>query len=169
MLLQLAASSRELKGWGVDSNPLMCATARKRIAASGATRRITISKGDCRDLKGVIPNEISTKVRTITASCLATEFFSHDSKVTVEWLSSLKEMLSGRNLLISDYYGQLGRTRKAVSREVGLHDFVQTISGQGVPPPNLEAWQRIYRKADCDLVDTVERRSTPFFIQVLKL
>jgi SAM-dependent methyltransferase len=169
LLHVLAARRRAFVGWGVDINPWMCAAARRRGAAARAARRIAIYRGDCRDLGAVLPPAVVAQVRAITAASLANEFFARDGAAAVAWLAGLKAMFPGRIMLIADYYGRLGAAGRAARRQILLHDFVQVISGQGVPPAGLGAWKRIYRAAKCDLVGTIEDRAASFFVHILRL
>ena len=77
--------------------------------------------------------------------------------------------LPGRALLVSDYYGCLGQRDGRWFPKTALHDFVQVISGQGVPPPNLESWQAIYADAGCGLVHALEDDNASGFIHIVRL
>ena len=88
----------------------------------------------------------------------------------IAWLASLKSAFPGRTLLISDYYGgHPGGGQKPRKPDIALHDFAQLISGQGIPPPNLKAWRKIYHMADCAMVHAVEDRASSFFAHILRL
>lgn len=169
LLLNLAGRDREFVGWGLDMNKWMCAAARKRIASLGVTRRVRIFQGDCRDLKHSIPGSVIARVSAVTAGSLINEFFAAGVTKAVECLAGIRAMFPGRTMLIADYYGQLGVARRPRSREVALHDFIQVISGQGVPPANLSTWKKIYRQAGCDFIHAVGVQDSPFFIHILKL
>ncbi|MBZ5494744.1 MAG: methyltransferase domain-containing protein [Acidobacteriia bacterium] len=169
MLLSLGTRSPGFKGWGLDSNPWMCAAARKRITAAGLRVQITIFEGDCRDPGKALPASVVKQVRILTATGVANEFFYRGAKDAVAWLKKLSATFPGRYLLIADYYSQLGTSRRTPVRAVALHDFIQAISGQGVPPPDLAEWKKIYRAAHCRLV-RVQRADSPLeFIHMLKL
>jgi SAM-dependent methyltransferase len=169
MLRDLAARIPKFVGWGLDINPVMCTEARKRVAAARAAFPTKIIRGDCRDPNAAIPASIIRRVRTVTAASVANEFFGKGTDAAVTWLAKLKTTFPGRTLLVADYYGRLGHRRKPWPREITLHDFVQVISGQGVPPPSLDAWKKIYRTARCKLVHVVEDRDASYFVHVLKL
>ncbi len=168
MLLYLASQRPEFRGWGIDSNPWACAVAQRRVTAAGQGKRIKLFEGDCRDVKDILPSKVVRVVGTLTATGVANEFFANGNTNAVAWLARLKSLFPGRIMLIADYYGQLGKAKKISSREVALHDFVQVMSGQGVPPANLEEWQMIYRTAQCDLIQVIQSRNSPSFIHVLK-
>lgn len=167
MLLDLTTRVTKFVGWGLDLNPSMCAAARKRVAAS-PTGRIAIFRGDCRNPSIGIPVSVVNKVRTIAAASLANEFFT-DETSAIAWLSEFKRIFPDRTMLIADYYGRLGKVGKALPREIAFHDFVQVISGQGVPPSNHSAWKKIYRAAGCTLIHVVEDRDASFFVHLLRL
>jgi len=169
LLLNLAIRRRDFVGWGLDVNPWMCAVARERIACKRATSRIAIFRGDCHRLKYSLPRSVIAKVSTITAANLVNEFFSRGPDQAVAWLEDVKAAFPGRTMLIADYCGELGNRSKRRSPEVALHDFIQVVSGQGVPPGNRTGWQNIYNRAHCNLVHSIELRDSSFFIHILRL
>lgn len=169
MLLYLDARCPNFRGWGIDPNPWMCGVARKRISAAGASRRITIFEGDSRNLKKIIRAGVAKDVRALSATGVANEFFSSGIVSAVAWLSGIKSMFPGRTMFIFDYYSQDGARKGPSSRIVGLHDFIQVISGQGIPPASLAGWKSIYRRAGSKLLRVVEIPNSPSFIHVLKL
>jgi SAM-dependent methyltransferase len=166
MLRDLATRAAGFVGWGLDINPSMCAAARKHTADAG---RIRIFRGDCRDLERAIPAPISAQVGTITASNLANEFFADGITAAVAWLSDLKACFPARTMLIADYYGCLGTRREPWPQHLALHDFVQVISGQGVPPTSLNGWKKVYRAARCTLIHAFEDRDAALFVHILRL
>jgi SAM-dependent methyltransferase len=169
LLRDLAGRVPQFQGWGLDINPAMCAAARKRLGAARPAIPPKIFRGDSRDLAAAIPAPLIRTVRTLTAASLANEFFADGTQAAVQWLSALKAVVPGRTMLIADYYGRLGQSCKPWPRDIALHDFVQVISGQGVPPPNLAAWKKIYRAARCRLIHVVEDHDASYFVHVLKL
>ena len=169
MLIDLGNRDPQFLGWGLDSNRWMCSAARAAVRSAHLKERIRIFEGDCRQLAECLPRSIRGSVRTITASSVANEFFRSGTKAIVEWLLSVKEMFPGRVLVLADYYGQLGTTKRSSQRELCLQDFVQVASGQGVPPSSLAVWRGIYRAAKCTLIHVVEDRDATSFIHILRL
>ena len=167
LLLRLGNARRDFIGWGLDNNPWMCTIARKCAATSLLKGRVKILQGDCRRLRS-IPLGITREVRNITAANVCNEFFAGGTRRAVKWLRDVKAQFPGRTLLIADYCSVLGTSRPCQG-EIALHDFVQVISGQGLPPSTLEGWKRIYRAARCHLIHAVEMRHTPYFVHVLRL
>lgn len=168
MLMDLAQRNPQFHGWGVDFNPWMCAAARRAISGANLTKRIQILRGDCRNPGAAVPQRIARRVQTIAAASLANEFCNDDGGAMIAWLTDLKAAFPDRTLLISDYYGQLNRRGRGTP-DIALHDFTQLISGQGVPPPDLRSWKKIYRAADCRLVHVFEDRRSAFFAHLVKL
>lgn len=169
LLLDLAEQDAHFVGWGIDTNRAMCRAARERIRVANLGNRIRVLGGDCKDLASAVPPKIRTTVRAVTACNVANEMFSKGDASAVSWLRSMRKALPGRPLLIADYYGQLGRGNGKVSRETLLHDYVQLISGQGVPPANVAEWRAIYSRAGCRLVHIIEDKRTTQFIHLLQL
>jgi len=169
LLADLAGRIAPFHGFGLDSNPAMCAAAQQRLRATAGAAKVRIFRGDSRRPLAALPAPIARQVRTLTAASLANEFFADPAWPAARWLTGLKAAFPGRTLLIGDYYGQLGRGRPPRSNPLALHDFVQLISGQGVPPPDLQSWKKIYRSARCALVHVAEDRAASFFVHLLKL
>lgn len=168
-LLSLATRCPSFVGWGVDVNPWMCRIACRRIADEALSGRISIVRGDCRNIEKLLPAKIARAVRTITAASLVNEFFSEGKQEVIDWLAKLKTVFPGRTVLIADYYAQLATAVKLPSREVGLHDLVQMISGQGMPPSSLKEWTKIYRSAGCRFIHSLEVMGSSYFIHIVKL
>lgn len=169
LLVNLATRDSSFFGWGLDQNPWMCKAARKRVSAAGLGGRIQILQGDARRPEDSIPARIRMRVNVICAASLANEFFAQDGKPAVEWLLGMKKVFPGRTLLIGDYYGAGRRRGLGERREITLHNFVQAVSGQGIPPGSLAGWQRIYKAARCKLAYVLEIKNTTYFIHLLRL
>lgn len=169
LLLTLAESFSSFTGWGIDANPMMCRIATGRLNDSKYQGRLKIFEGNCSNLETSIPIHIRSQVETIVASSLLNEFFSTDNSLAISWLQQLRQIFPNRTLLVVDYYGQLGQTTNSVYRKILLHDFVQSISGQGIPPPNNKIWLDIYKSAGCTLVHIFEDEQSTFFIHLLRL
>lgn len=169
LLLQLAAPDRAFVGWGLEANPAMCQRARKRIRAAGLGQRVRVWQGDAFRPRSALPATVRTQVQSVVASQLANELFGTGSARAVTWLRQLHAILPGRPLLLCDYYGQLGTRSRNVMREVLLHDYVQVISGQGVPPPSLKEWRAIYSAAGCRLVHVMQDPATTLFVHIVVL
>lgn len=169
LLVDLARNDGDFIGWGVDFSPAMCAAARTRIEAAGVADRVTVLEGDCRQLQNVIPAATRDQVQTITAASLVNEFFAPDATPAIAWLRELARLFPGRILVVADYYGRLGKSHQPLPRRAGLHDYVQAISGQGVPPADVSAWQELYAAAGCSLAHVIEDPGATCFVHLLRL
>ncbi|MGH2720383.1 MAG: RiPP biosynthesis methyltransferase ApyS [Actinomycetota bacterium] len=169
LLLQLAEDDQQFAGWGLELNPAMRRAARAAVRAAGVGERVKILAGDSRDLEAALPPGIRPSIRAVTASHVANEMFGDGPGGAVSWLRGLRQALPGRPLLLSDYYGRLGSNAKGQRRETLLHDYVQLISGQGVPPARLIEWRAIYADAGCRLAHVIEDRTSTQFIHIVVL
>lgn len=171
LLVDLAAHDPAFVGWGVDASPAMCAAARRRIEAAGVADRVAVLQGDARALDDVLAPALRDQVRTITAASLVNELFVPDATPAIAWLRDLGRLFPDRVLVIADYYGRLGRPDQGqpVPRHIALHDYVQVLSGQGVPPADLVSWQQIYDAAGCSLAHVIEDPAGTTFIHLLRL
>ena len=95
--------------------------------------------------------------------------FAKGMAPVVAWLVHLRGMFPGRPMLIADYYGRLSAPALPWDRATLLHDFVQLISGQGIPPHSLVEWQSLYQAAGCRLVHVTEDTSSTRFLHILVL
>ena len=169
LLLGLAERDPAFEGWGVDVNRVLCEEAQKAINERGLGERIRIVAGDASDPASVLPAETVARAEAVSAASLANEFFYDGDISVISWLRRLRACFPERVLLLSDYYGCLGRSAPPWRRRTLLHDFVQVISGQGVPPPDRVAWEAIYERAGCPLVHVVEDERRSFFGHIVRL
>lgn len=169
LLIALAAHDPGFAGWGVERNRAMCTLARRAVRAAGLNRRIRIFTGDAAALGAVLPGDVAAAVRTVAMCDVANEMFGAGPAPFAAWLGRLRSRLPGRVLIVSDYYGRLGTARTPADRGTLLHDYVQVISGQGVPPAGVDAWQALYRRARCRLVHAIEDTTTTRFLHVVRL
>lgn len=167
LLVQLARGNTRLLGWGVELNPHLIGIARARIRAARLSGRLRVIEGDTRKLATVLPVTVVGQVTGVTACHVANEMFRSGTRTATTWLRGIRRTLPGRPLLINDYYGRLGSGRTSQDRHTLLHDYVQVISGQGIPPSTLREWREIYDEAGYRLVHVLEDRVTTQFIHVL--
>ncbi len=168
LLLELSRRRRGFVGWGVDSNPYMCSFARRSLARAG-NGRLAVYRGDCRQLDTVLPAHVFSRVEVVTAANLANGFFADGGAGAVKWLRHLKTVLPGRLCLIADYYGRLGVPRMSGPRHVSLHDWIQCISGQGVPPASFAGWKHLYASAGCKVLHHIDVDAGSYFVHLLHL
>lgn len=156
LLTSLARVNPAFRGWGMDANPHMCAEATARVEDLGLSDRIMIVHGDVRSGPPAVAEEDEANIQAVTASSLLNEFFGSGIDRAVEWVSAVRTKFPGRVLLVADYYGSLGNADFLPSRHGCLHDFVQCLSGQGIPPDTAKDWEEIYERSGCDLIQSIE-------------
>jgi len=170
MLIQLAAADDRFVGWGLESNEWMCGSARRFIREARLAKRIQVLHCDLKRIEASIPARTIASIEALTACQVVNELFAKGSTRAVAWLKRLRQIFPERPLLIADYYGRLGSKHKSGRHPVVLlHDYVQLISGQGVPPPGFEEWARIYSEAGCRLVHVTEDSSSTRFLHIVVL
>jgi SAM-dependent methyltransferase len=172
LLLELGRQDGNFVGWGIDANPAILKEARARVRTARLQNRIRFIAGDCRNVKAAIPAHIRSKICSIAASQVANEMFREGPQRAVKWLSDLSGAFPERPLLISDYYGRLGKKKNRPVEKEGetlLHDFAQLISGQGIPPATAGEWRSVYSQAGCQLVHILEDKATTRFIHIARL
>jgi SAM-dependent methyltransferase len=173
LLIMLAQEIASFVGVGVDSNSAMIELARTRASERGLSERISFFHGDLLDVITGWSDQRRESIDFLTASSVFNAYFQPPSgDRAVSLLLALKAAFPNRFLLISDYYGRLGHAHSmAAGRRTMLHDLAQLVSGQGVPPPDLAGWSRVYDQTKCNLLGTVERWDSEihWFLHLIQL
>jgi SAM-dependent methyltransferase len=164
LLAELAGRDPAFHGHGVDGNPGMIDVARARDLPAD---RVRFSVGDVTDPQTCVPDDVRAETEVLVASNLLNEFFG-TSGVAAGWLRLLARAFPGRLLVVVDYYGVLGHCADPPPH-LALHDWIQLISAQGVPPPDLDGWQSEYRQADCELLHAIQDSKKNVFIHLVRL
>jgi SAM-dependent methyltransferase len=164
LLAKLAGRDPAFHGHGVDANPGMIDVARARDLPAG---RVRFTVGDVTDPQTCVPDDVRAATEVVVASSLLNEFFG-TSGAAAGWLRLLGGAFPGRLLIVVDYYGVLGHSAQPPPH-LALHDWIQLISAQGVPPPDLDGWQSVYREADCQLLHAIQDSKTRVFIHLVRL
>lgn len=170
MLVELGVSDPDFVGWGVEKSKAMCDEARARIASHGLHDRVTVLQGDAFE-SGPLASLQHFEVRSITAISLLNELWggSDGQAAVAAWLRRLAEIFPGRALVVCDYFGRLGHVAPPWRSWTALHDLVQTLSGQGVPPPDHDAWCEAYDQAGASLLHMIEDQDLSFFVHLVRL
>lgn len=172
-LTALAERDGAFRGWGVDVVDSMCDAARARIRRFGFEDRIKIINGDGRDLGTVLPADLREQVEAIQCKSVVNEFFGRGDSGAVAFLRNLGALFPERLLFNVDYYGKLGRVDAIPSqyRHTMVHDVIQALTGQGVPPERKEEWLPIYEAAGVRLEHVFEGDDSgiEWFVHVVKL
>jgi len=172
LLMELAQSDPCFEGWGMDSNPAMCALARRRLEASELSARVRVLQGDVRKIDLRTEPALGA-VEAVHAGSLLNQFFGSGDDGAIALIRNLKNLFPGRLLFVSDYYGKLTRMRRVPTRyrHAVLQDVAQAISGQGVPPGDRTGWFAVYEAAGCGLVQAYEGDATgiAWFVHVVRL
>lgn len=144
---------------GLDASPAATSTAAERIAAAGLEQRVRVLTGDLRDVGILLDRHQRDQVQCIVASNVLNAFFGATGGAAIDAaLSALRAAFPQRFMVISDYFGTLGQP--AHSRSGGqrglVHDVAQLLSGQGVPPGDVDSWAAILARNGCTLVKAFE-------------
>lgn len=168
LLRTMARSDPGFVGVGVDANSAMCRIARASVRTENLEPQLRILQGDARDPH--LWREIDApRIAAVVARDLLNEMCRGGGGEAASFLRTLRARLPGRVLVVADYYGQLGRCLSHVDRRVLLHDFVQLVSGQGVPPSDLSGWTALYEAAECSVVHAIEDPGSARFVHLVRL
>jgi hypothetical protein len=172
LLRELCRGDSEFRGWGIERDACMCEIAIKEIASQGLAERVRILRGDVRGLNALLTNSERDAVGALHGRSILNEFFRDGLAEVIEFLRILGKSFPGRLFFAVDYYSVLSRPGGShESYDALLQDIAQFLSGQGVPPPDLEGWIPIYEEAGCKPIH-VYHGSVPglnWFVHVLQL
>lgn len=174
MLRMLARANRRFTGWGIDQNRHMAAEARRRARQEGVEDRVHVFTGDARRIEKRLRPADRESVEVVHTKGLMNELFrGGSSREAAAYLRYLCRLFPGRLLFNVDYYGVLTRTsgRDPAHEHTVLHDLIQLVTAQGVPPADLAGWNRVYEEGGCALEEAFEgdSRGIRWFVHVVRL
>ncbi|MEK6301319.1 MAG: methyltransferase domain-containing protein [Acidobacteriota bacterium] len=173
LLSELSEGNSDFRGWGLDASPEMCAVARRRISEKNLSRRVRILCGDVRRLATHVPSRTRSRIEYLHAKGLLDELFRSGDAEAIKLLANLRRLFPGRLLLVVDYYGKLTRVRNSPARfrHTIIHDVIQVLTAQGVPPEDVIGWARLYDAAGCSLDHAYEAESQgiDWFVHIVRL
>jgi SAM-dependent methyltransferase len=173
LLRELGRSDPTFRGWAVDVDASMCKAATAAIAAAGLTQQIRVVCADVRCIgTRLCPRERSC-VEALVGRSLFNEFCRSGGVEAVRVLARLRRLFPGRRLFVADYYGKLtySMVPSARFRHTVLQDLAQALTAQGIPPPNLASWNRLYLAGGCKLAEAYEGEADgiEWFFHVVEL
>lgn len=173
LLTELCEANPRFQGWGIDENANMCREAKQRIAKAGLTGRIRIIHGDARSLGKHLPSRARLRIESLQSKGLMNELFRFDNRQAIAYLKRLRGLFPGRLLFVVDYYGKLTRAPKFTARyrHTFLHDVIQFVTAQGVPPADLAGWAEVYHAAGCSVEHAYEGEGhgIEWFVHLVRL
>lgn len=162
LLTLLAADDPTFRGWGLDADKAMLAAASRSARKAKLSSRIALIHADARRLASVISKKDRAVIDAIHCKGLFDELFRDGDGQAVAFLRTLKNLFPGKLLFVVDYYGKLTRCDAIKSRHQHtlIHDVLQVLTAQGVPPATLGEWATIYDAANCALLHAYEGESS---------
>lgn len=155
ILRSLARLVPELRGVGVDASADMVDLASQLVAEEGLKDRLSIVHGT---LEQVAAGGLDLgRFDAVVLRGVMNSLFAKGEDAIAALLHALAGQFPGSLLVISDYASTLETEGRAP--ETDNQDLVQLLSGQGIPPQDNEAWDRIYAKAQLRCVQRLKDRS----------
>jgi hypothetical protein len=171
LLVEACARAPQIRAIGVDRSFDMCRHARSNIAARDLDNRVEIVHSEIGYFLDQIDSATTSAVTDVIGCSILNEFFGEEAAAE-QFLRRLSCAFPGRRFYVVDYYGSLSRHSWANDSDHNcLQDIVQLLSGQGVPPSNLQDWATVYQAAECTCIHAYEGTSAgiSWFIHVLNL
>lgn len=173
LLIEFCRRDSSFRGWGIDESSAMCRIARQKVKIAKLGNRIQIVHGDARNLGKYFDRRVRDSIESLQSKGLFNELFRTGKSQSVRYLEKLRRWFPGKLLFIVDYYGKLTHT-PTVERKYQhtlIHDLIQVLSAQGVPPPDLRGWMEVYKSAGCQLEHAYEGDDQGFewFVHVVRL
>lgn len=173
LLVKFCKSRKTRKGFGIDNNINLFRKGSAMFAAAGFGNRAKLIYGNALKMDTLLSEKMKGSVDTVVANNFLNEFFAEGNKLITGVLAKIKKAFPGKVLVVMDYYGVFGTSRKNDPhlQHNYLHDIIQIFSGQGTPPENYKAWNRYYKKTGCRLVQVYEGKNSGFnwFLHVVQL
>jgi hypothetical protein len=172
LLRELCRADPGFRAWGIDRDPFMCQIAIEELASAGLSDRVRICCGDVWTIDSVLASRERDSIEALHGNSILNEFFGEGSGQVVEFLRRLGESFPGRLLFVVDYYGSLSQRCAGTDRYHSLlQDVVQALSGQGLPPADLQGWVSIYEAAGCSLLHVFHGSSTglDWFVHIVRV
>lgn len=167
-LIAAARANPRFEAVGIDSNRRLLSIARRRAVAADVAERIQLLEGDATRAATLLKRVRRARVGAILASSLFNELFD-DTEAAPRLLRSLSRSFPAKLLFVRDYYGTLG-TRRAGEPAALLHDALQLLSRQGVPPSTFRQWSALYAAAGCRVLRRIEGDGPiRWFVHVVEL
>jgi SAM-dependent methyltransferase len=173
LLTELCEADPTFRAWGIDESAAMCKVARERVARAKLSERIRIVHADARNLGTHLRPQVRQRIEALQSKGLFNELFRYGNEEAIKYLLRLKKWFPGRLLFIVDYYGKLTHVPNVAAkyRHTLIHDVIQVITAQGIPPSDLAGWRAVYEAADCSLEHAFEGDSQgiEWFVHLLRL
>lgn len=171
LITQFCKQNKLNKAFGIDQNPHLNKVAAQLIKKNGLGRRAKIVNGTVTEFDEILDAATLQQVDVVYASSILNEFFYSPAKL-VKLLKKLAKIFRGKFMVVADYYGTF-HTREANNQDLQhnyVHDVMQVLTGQGVPPKDSRGWNEYYAKAKCKLVHVQEGNSggINWFIHIVK-
>ena len=107
LLVELAVADPLFEGLGVDASEAMCLAARGEVEAAGVSARVRILCGDGLAVLAELPPSELEGIKAVHAGSYFNAMFGDGTTGVVQALRTLRGLLPGRVLVVSDYYGRL--------------------------------------------------------------
>jgi SAM-dependent methyltransferase len=170
-LFDYVAHGSDNFGFGVDINAGMIAEALRRAKDYQDVDRLKFAVSDSFEFKRVFGQSAVDTIDAVCAASWLNEYFQRGDEGAIRSLKKIKSLLPGRRLYLLDYYSSLGVPESETRTATGLHDIVQVLTGQGLPPACLEEWCKLYSASEMEVVEVFHGESLGirWFIHVLQM
>ena len=172
LLVQFCKVNKLNRGIGIDQNPWLCKIAGQLVKKTRIMKRARIINGNVTKFDKLLSATELNTIGAVFGASIFNEFFRKPAEL-IGLLKKLNRHFAGKFLVISDYYGCLDTAKadKKAFQHNYIHDLMQILTGQGLPPKNSSQWNTYYRQAGCNLAYVYEGTENGIncFIHIVKL
>ena len=171
-MVQFCRQNKLNRAFGIDQNPHLNKAAKQLIKRNSLSARAKVVNGSVTEFDKLLHRAALEQVDVVYGASIFNEFFYSPRKL-VALLRKLVKAFRGKFLVVVDYYGSFNSQQKN-NRDLHhnyVHDVMQILTGQGVPPKDHKAWNEYYKKANATLLQIQEGSGDGinWFIHIVKL
>lgn len=145
-LRAFAEHKNNLTGIGIDLNRHSIAIARQKSSAHGLSNRLRFVCEDALLFDQCIAAEELRRIDCVFCKDLLNEFFHEGPDSVARCLKKIVTTFPGKPIIVVDYLSSKS-TENNIDPRLRIHDFVQLVSGQGIPPSEYSHWCEVYELA----------------------
>lgn len=149
---EMARLRPRLRAWAVDASPPMIDLARHLVGRESLSEQVHVSLGTVEDLcDGRLAGMFDADL--VCLRSVLNSMFERGCREVESCLRRIGACFPTAHICVSEYYGRLNAAHLDNDEIPTLvHDVIQLMSFQGIPPHDPDEWDKIYKNAGLQLV-----------------